>query len=157
MRKLSGIFSWVYGVCSKNNLAFCLRCANSSCVLKQDPNTYNVQKNVYLLGHKRTICYFLNSIPGEIKRREVELGCESWTCFASACSSTAVQRTLSLWLCPPRQFTAITQCTSRCVTARGHRLNTSIILAAVHGLSGLFRAVSVIEPSLFRPPTCPRP
>ena len=35
--------------------------------------------------------------------------------------------------------------------ARGHRLNTSIVLAAVHGLSGLFRAVSAVEPSLFRP------
>ena len=28
-----------------------------------------------------------------------------------------------------------------------------IVLAAVHGLSGLFRAVSVVEPSLFRPLT----
>ena len=35
--------------------------------------------------------------------------------------------------------------------ARRHRLNTSIVLAAVHGLSGLFRAVSAVEPSLFRP------
>ena len=51
-------------------------------------------------------------VPGEIKRREVELdpqvspeenmsrevepGWESWTSFASSCSSTAVQRTLSL-------------------------------------------------------------
>ena len=35
--------------------------------------------------------------------------------------------------------------------ARGHRLNTSIALAAVHGLSGLFRAVSAVEPSLCRP------
>ena len=58
-------------------------------------------------------------VPGEIKRsrdleegggagpsswprrdhmmsREVELGCESWTSFASSCSSAAVQRTLSL-------------------------------------------------------------
>ena len=35
--------------------------------------------------------------------------------------------------------------------ARGHRLNTSIVLAAVHGLSVLFRAVSAVEPSLFRP------
>ena len=32
----------------------------------------------------------------EIMSREVELGCESWTSFASSCSSTAVQRTLSL-------------------------------------------------------------
>ena len=35
--------------------------------------------------------------------------------------------------------------------ARGHRLKTSIVLAEVHGLSGLFRAVSAVEPSLFRP------
>ena len=35
--------------------------------------------------------------------------------------------------------------------ARGHRLNTSIVLVAVHGLSGLFRAVSAVEPSLSRP------
>ena len=34
--------------------------------------------------------------------------------------------------------------------ARGHRLNTSIVLAAVHGLSGLFRAASAVEPSLSR-------
>ena len=32
--------------------------------------------------------------PEEIMSREVELGCESWTSFASGCSSTAVQRTL---------------------------------------------------------------
>ena len=47
--------------------------------------------------------------------------------------------------------TAIAQCTSRWAMARGHRLNTSNVLAAVHGLSGLFRAVSAVEPSLFRP------
>ena len=35
-------------------------------------------------------------VPGEIKRRKVELGCESWTSFASGGFSTAVQRTLSL-------------------------------------------------------------
>ena len=34
--------------------------------------------------------------PQEIMSREVELGCESWTSFTSSCSSTAVQRTLSL-------------------------------------------------------------
>ena len=34
--------------------------------------------------------------PEEIMNREVELGCESWTSFASGCSSTAVQRTQSL-------------------------------------------------------------
>ena len=47
--------------------------------------------------------------------------------------------------------TAVAQCTSRWAMARGHRLNTSIVLAAVHGLSGLFRAVSAVEPSLCRP------
>ena len=31
--------------------------------------------------------------PEEIMSREVELGWESWTSFASGCSSTAVQRT----------------------------------------------------------------
>ena len=42
--------------------------------------------------------------PEEIMSREVELGYESWTSFTSGCSSTAVQRTLSLWLCPARQL-----------------------------------------------------
>ena len=47
--------------------------------------------------------------------------------------------------------TAIAQCTSRWAMARGHRLNISIVLVAVHGLSGLFRTVSAVEPSLRRP------
>ena len=34
---------------------------------------------------------------------------------------------------------------------RGHCLNTSIVLAAIHGLSGLFRVVSAVEPALCRP------
>ena len=38
----------------------------------------------------------------------------------------------------------------------GHRLNTSIVLAAVHGLSGLFRAVSAVEP-FSRPLPTPSP
>ena len=91
--------------------------------------------------------------PEEIKSREVERGCESWTSFASSCSSTAVQRTLSLLLCPSTavETAAIAQLTSRWEMARGHRFNTSIVLAAVHGLSGLFRAVSAVEPSLLSP------
>ena len=95
----------------------------------------------------------------EIMSREVELGSESWTSFASSCCSTAVQRTLSLWLCPSTAVeTAIVQCTSRWAMAMGHRLNTSIVLAAVHGLSCLFRAVSAVELSLFRsPPPSPPP
>ena len=95
--------------------------------------------------------------PEEITSREVELGCESWTSFASNCSSTAVQRTLSLWLPKHGSETAIAQCTSRWAMARGHRLNISIALAEVHGLSGLFRAVSAVEPSLFRPLPPPPP
>ena len=55
-------------------------------------------------------------------------------------SSTAVER-------------AIAQCTSRWAMARGHRLNTSIVLVAVHGLSGLFRAVSAVEPFTLSPPS----
>ena len=48
--------------------------------------------------------------------------------------------------------TAIAQCSSCCAMASGHRLNTSIVLVAVHSLSGLFRAVSTVKPSLSRPP-----
>ena len=48
---------------------------------------------------------------------------------------------------------AIAQCTSRWAMARGHRLNTSIVLATVHGLSGLFRAVSAVEPFTLLPPS----
>ena len=93
--------------------------------------------------------------PEEIMSREVELGCISWTSFASSCPSclsTAMQRTLSLWLCPNTAVeTAIAQCTSRWAMARGHCLNTSIVSAVVHGLSDLFQALSTVKPSLFRP------
>ena len=53
--------------------------------------------------------------------------------------------------------TVTAQCTSRWAMARGHRLNTSTVLAAVHGFSGLFRAVSAVEPSRFRSPPPPPP
>ena len=36
-------------------------------------------------------------------------------------------------------------------TAVETAINTSIVLAAVHGLSGLFRTISAVEPSLSRP------
>ena len=45
---------------------------------------------------RREVMLHPQVIPEEIMSREVELGCESWTSFASVCSSTAVQRTLSL-------------------------------------------------------------
>ena len=44
--------------------------------------------------------------------------------------------------------TAIVQCTSCRAMARGHCLNASIVLAAVHGLSGLLQVISAAEPSL---------
>ena len=53
--------------------------------------------------------------------------------------------------------TAIARCSSRCAMTRGHHLNNSFVLAAVHGLSGLFRAVSAVEPSRSRPPPRPTP
>ena len=42
--------------------------------------------------------------PKEIKSREVELGSESWTTLCFSCCSTAVLRTLSLWLCSTQQL-----------------------------------------------------
>ena len=45
---------------------------------------------------RREVELDLQVSPEEIMSREVELGCESWTSFASGCSSTAVQRILSL-------------------------------------------------------------
>ena len=67
----------------------------------------DVKHHVYLLTYSAT-----PQSPGEMKRkevvldpqvnpeeimsREVELGCEGWVSFASGCSSTEMQRTLSL-------------------------------------------------------------
>ena len=115
----------------------------------------------------------LHRVPGEIKRREVELDPQvspeeimsrrwSWAAKVGLLSLGVVpqQRCKRHYPCDSAQTaveTATAQCTSRCAMARGHRLNTSIVLAAVHGLSGLFRAVSAVEPSLFRPLPPPPP
>ena len=94
--------------------------------------------------------------PEEIMSREVELGCESdFFRFGLFLNSSATDIVL-VTLPSTAVETAIAQCTSRCSMARGHRLNTSIVLVAVHGFSGLFRAVSAVEPSFFHPPP-PRP
>ena len=112
-------------------------------------------------------------VPGEIKRREVELDPQAspeeimsrevraglrkldFFCFGLFLNSSATD-IVFVTLPSTAVETAIAQCTSRWAMARGHRLNTSIVLAAVHGLTGLFRAVSAVEPSLFRPlPPCP--
>ena len=45
---------------------------------------------------RREVELDLQVSPEEIMSMEVELGCESWTSFASSCSSTEMQRTLSL-------------------------------------------------------------
>ena len=92
--------------------------------------------------------------PGEIQRREVvldpqvsseetmstevELGCESWTffCFKLLLNSGATDIVL-VTLPSTAVEKAVAQYTSCCAMARGHRLNTSIVLAAVHGLLGL--------------------
>ena len=118
--------------------------------------------------------------PGEIKRsRDLRGGRWSWT-FKLAQKRSWVGRwswavkigLLSLRVvhqqqcnghclcdCPSTAVeTAAAQCTSRWAMARGHRrLNTSIVLAAVHGLSSLFRSASTVEPSLFHPPPPPPP
>ena len=92
--------------------------------------------------------------------RELELDCESWTfCFELFPNSSATD-IVFVTLSSTAVETAIARCTSRCAMARGHRLNTAIVLAAVHGFAGLFRTVSAAEPSLFRPlppPTPPPP
>ena len=75
-----------------------------------DVYVYMVHASAVCFTHN-CVCHYYR-VPGEIKRREVELdpqvspeeimsrevelGGESWTSFASGCSSTAVQRTLSL-------------------------------------------------------------
>ena len=52
----------------------------------------------------REVVLDLQVSPEEIMSREVDLGCESWTLFASSCCSTSMQRTLSWWLCPAQQL-----------------------------------------------------
>ena len=110
------------------------------------------------------MCHY--RVAGEIKSREVELdprprrdhgqgggaglrnlGSFRFGLFLNSSATDIVFVTLP----STAVETAIAQCTSRCTMARGHRLNTSIVLAAVRGLSGLFRAVSAVEPSLCRP------
>ena len=90
--------------------------------------------------------------PEEIMSREVELGTHTLDCFRFRLFLNSSATDIVLVTLPSTAVeTAIAQCISRCAVARGHRLNTSIVLAAVHGLSGLFRAVSAVEPSLSRP------
>ena len=107
-------------------------------------------------------CHYYR-VPGEIKKRESRGGRWSWTLKLALKRSWAGRwswaakwdffrfklflnssATDIVFVTPPSTAveTAIARCTSRSTMAMGHRLNTSIVLAAVHGLSGLFRAVS---------------
>ena len=64
--------------------------------LFRDPTRKTVTNRVPGETKRREVELVPQVSPEEIMSREVELGCESWTSFASGCSSTAVQRTLSL-------------------------------------------------------------
>ena len=68
--------------------------------------------------------------PAEIMSREVELGCESWTFFASSCYSTVVQQTLSLWLCLAQQ---LKQQLRNTLVAVQWRQDTVVFRVGVHG------------------------
>ena len=105
----------------------------------------------------RHLCYVITHIsyrvPGEIKRREVELdpqprrdheqgggaGLRKIDFFRLGLFLRQQQcngHCLCNYICPSTAFeTAIAQCTSRWAMARRHRLNTSIVLAVVHGRS----------------------
>ena len=90
--------------------------------------------------------------PEKIMSREVQLGCESWTSFVSGFPQ---QQCNGHCLCDSAQARQLKQQLRSALVAAQWQgdtaLNTSIVLAAVHGLSGLFRTVSAVEPSLYRP------
>ena len=90
--------------------------------------------------------------PSHLPRRDHELDVvcfELSKLFVNSSATDIVLVTLS----STAVETAIAQCTRRWAMARGHRLNTSIVLAAVHGLSGLFWAVSAVEPFTLSSPS----
>ena len=97
--------------------------------------------------------------PEEIMSREVGAGLPTLDFFRFELFLNSSATDIVLSDCPSTAVeTATAQCTSRWAMARGHRLNTSTVLAAVHGLPGLFRAVSAVQPLLFVPlPPYPRP
>ena len=90
--------------------------------------------------------------PEKTMSREVELDCESWTSFASGCSSTAVQRTLSL------PSTAVETAIAQCTPGRGDTALTLPLFWRRSTVSPVFsRAVSAVEPSLSSSPPPPPP
>ena len=90
--------------------------------------------------------------PEEITSGEVELGCESWTSFASLVTQQQCYGHCPCD-CSAQQLKQRLRGTLVAAQWRGHRLNTSIALAAVHGLLGLPGRCS--RSSLHSPPPSP--
>ena len=88
--------------------------------------------------------------PEEIKSREVELGSENWTSFAvDIILVTLLRKAVE---------TAIAWHASCCTMAKGHRLNTSIVLAVVHSLLGFLGQYTRLSLNYCAPvPPPPRP
>ena len=90
--------------------------------------------------------------PEEIMSREAELGCENWTSFAS---SFPQQQCNGHCLCDSAQARQLKQQLRGAQVAGQWRGDTALtlqfVLAAVYGLSGLFRAVSAVEPITLSP------
>ena len=88
--------SWIQGTRT------CIRTAQSPGEIKRMEVSWTLKKKLDTFAgpgeiRRREVVLDPQVSPKEIMSREVELGCESWTCFfVSRCSSTAVQRTLSL-------------------------------------------------------------
>ena len=92
--------------------------------------------------------------PEEIKSREVEQGggaeLRKLDFFCFGCYSTAVLRTLSLWLCSTQQLKQQLRCTLVASHWRGPHCHNIIVLAVVHGLLGLPGRSALSSHSLVR-------
>ena len=96
----------------------------------------------------------------EIKSREVELGSESWTTFAS--NEVTQQQRYGHCPCDCSTQQLKQQLRGTLVTKQwrmGHCLNIFIVLAAVHGLPGRSAHSSLhsFSPLPYSPSPCPRP
>ena len=94
----------------------------------------------------------LQASPEEIMSKEVELGCESWTSFELFLNSSATD--IVFVTAQARQLKQ--QLRSAQVVGQW-RGNTSVVLAVVHGLSGLFGGIRGRAFTLSTPPPRPRP
>ena len=100
----------------------------------------------------------LDPQPRRVMNREVELGCESWTSFASGCFSTAVQQTLSLWLCPAWQLKQQLRSALVAEQWRGDTALTLPLFLQRSRVSPVFLGkISAVKPPLFHPLSPPPP